>query len=58
MSEEEVICENCGENISGEIYECVECFTPICEICGNICKKCGEYLCDGCYHDHKIKCGK
>ncbi|MFX1363694.1 MAG: hypothetical protein ACFFCE_09200 [Promethearchaeota archaeon] len=56
MNEEEIICENCGENTSNEIYECADCFNQICEECGNICKKCGKYLCDGCYHDHKKNC--
>ncbi|MFX0008143.1 MAG: hypothetical protein ACFFAV_15650 [Candidatus Hermodarchaeota archaeon] len=58
MSKEEIICENCGENTSGEIYECVDCFNPVCDECANICKKCGEYLCDGCYQDHKKNCKK
>ena len=52
----EVICENCGENTSGQLYECVDCFNPLCDECANICKKCGEYLCDGCHHDHKKNC--
>lgn len=56
MSEEEVICSNCGENTSAELYECVDCFNQICEECANVCKKCGKYLCDGCYHDHKKNC--
>ncbi len=56
MSEEEFMCENCGENTSEEIYECVECFNQICEECANICKNCGKYLCDGCYHDHMKNC--
>ncbi len=56
MSEEEVICESCGENSSTELYECVECYNQLCDDCANICKKCGEYLCDGCYHDHKKNC--
>ncbi|UCD01139.1 MAG: hypothetical protein JSV23_09685 [Promethearchaeota archaeon] len=56
MSEEELICENCGDNSSSELYECVDCFNQICEICANICKNCREYLCDGCYYDHKKNC--
>ncbi len=56
MSEEEIICENCGENTSAEIYECVDCFAEICDECANVCKECGEFLCDGCYHDHINKC--
>jgi len=56
MSEEEVVCANCGENTSAELYECVDCFNQICEECANVCKKCGKYLCDGCYHNHKKNC--
>ena len=56
MSEEEVICRNCGENTSTELYECVDCFNQICNECAHICKKCGKYLCNGCYHDHKKNC--
>ncbi|MFX0040600.1 MAG: hypothetical protein ACFFAB_14780 [Candidatus Heimdallarchaeota archaeon] len=56
MSEKEMICENCGENTSEEIYECVDCLSPLCDECANICRECGEYLCDGCYNDHSKKC--
>ncbi|MFX1322151.1 MAG: hypothetical protein ACFFAQ_10960 [Promethearchaeota archaeon] len=56
MSEDFKYCENCGENVEGEIFACYECGNSICEMCANICKNCGEYLCDGCYHDHKKKC--
>lgn len=56
MTEKEVICENCGENSSLELYECVDCFNQLCDECANICKNCGKYLCDGCYHDHKKNC--
>ncbi|MFW9969682.1 MAG: hypothetical protein ACFFDF_05735 [Candidatus Odinarchaeota archaeon] len=56
MNEEEIYCENCGENTSGEIYECIECLSPLCDECANICRACGEYLCDGCYNDHRKHC--
>ncbi|MHA1488339.1 MAG: hypothetical protein ACTSRI_01640 [Promethearchaeota archaeon] len=56
MSSKNQLCENCGENIEGDIYACFECGHPICEMCANTCKKCGEYFCDGCFHDHKNNC--
>ncbi|MFX0037625.1 MAG: hypothetical protein ACFE9I_18550 [Candidatus Hermodarchaeota archaeon] len=56
MSDEEIICENCGENTSTELYECIECFNQLCEECTNICRICGNNLCDGCYNDHKKNC--
>lgn len=56
MNDEDIICENCGENLSTETYECEECFNQVCEVCANICKNCGGYLCDGCYRDHRKKC--
>ena len=46
MNDEDIICENCGENLSTETYECEECFNQVCEVCANICKNCGGYLCD------------
>ncbi len=51
-----MVCENCGENVETEIYECEGCSNQICDTCANICKKCGGYLCDGCYHDHRKNC--
>ena len=56
MSKEDIICKNCGENLNSEIYACEECNNQICDMCANICKNCGVYLCDGCYHDHKMDC--
>ena len=56
MSKENIICENCGENINSDIYACEECNNQICDMCAHICKTCGVYLCDGCYHDHKVNC--
>lgn len=56
MTKTKIICPNCGENTTDEIFECEDCGNPICEECMNVCKKCGAYLCDGCYHDHKSKC--
>jgi len=56
MSQEDIICENCGENLTPEIFECNVCCNQICDTCANICKKCGGNLCDGCYHDHKKNC--
>lgn len=56
MSEDEIICENCGENTNALIFECDDCGNPLCDVCSNICKNCGSYYCDGCYHDHKKGC--
>jgi len=56
MSEVDELCENCGEAIETDIIECNECGTPMCELCANICRKCKNYFCDGCYHDHKKEC--
>jgi len=58
MGNEEVVCENCGENPNDILYECSECFHPVCDNCANICRSCGDYFCDGCYHDHKRNCRK
>ena len=51
-----ILCENCGDEAPDGIIS--ECFNPVCDNCANICKKCGAYLCDGCYHDHKKNCKK
>ena len=56
MSGKEVICENCGENLEPELFECGDCSNQLCNVCANICKKCGNYFCDSCYLDHKSSC--
>ena len=57
MTEEE-LCENCGEELVTGIYECPDCGQPICEMCGNACRKCKDFFCDACYHEHKKGCKK
>ncbi len=56
MSEIDNICENCGENVTQDIYECNGCSNQICDTCANICKNCVGYFCDSCHHDHKKNC--
>ena len=56
MNEEDIICENCGENTDSNIFDCDGCSNNLCEMCVNICKNCGSYLCDSCYQDHKKSC--
>ncbi len=56
MSEEEIICENCGENTDSQLFECEDCSNQLCDVCANICKNCGLYYCHSCYHDHKRSC--
>ena len=53
---QEVICEGCGENTTPKVYECEECYNQVCDMCADICKNCGRYFCENCYHDHKKKC--
>lgn len=36
MSEEIIICQNCGENLDTNIFECKECSNQICDTCANI----------------------
>lgn len=31
MSEEIIICQNCGENLDTNIFECKECSNQICD---------------------------
>ena len=57
MSNEIILCDNCGENVNDTLYCCLECGNTICDICAKICKKCNEYFCEACFIDHKKKCG-
>jgi hypothetical protein len=56
MSEDYPICDNCGENVNGELFTCFECGNTICDVCANICKNCDETFCDSCYAFHKKSC--
>ncbi|MFX0060513.1 MAG: hypothetical protein ACFE8J_19630 [Candidatus Heimdallarchaeota archaeon] len=59
MSDQENICESCGENPNDILYECSGgCDNPICDNCAIQCKKCGKLFCESCYHDHKKVCRK
>ncbi|MFX1427260.1 MAG: hypothetical protein ACFFBE_12470 [Promethearchaeota archaeon] len=41
MSEDNVICENCGENTDSVIFDCEDCSNHLCDECANVCKRCG-----------------
>ena len=56
MNDNEITCENCGENIDDILYECIDCGNTVCDMCAKICKKCKEYFCDACHVDHKKEC--
>ena len=49
-------CQNCGENPNDNFYECIVCFNELCDNCVNICRKCGQPLCDAHFPSHKKNC--
>ena len=50
------ICQNCGENSNENFYDCIVCINELCDNCVNICRKCGQPLCDAHFPGHKRDC--
>ena len=50
------ICQNCGENSNENFYDCIVCINELCDNCVNICRKCGQTLCDAHFPSHKRDC--
>ncbi len=53
MNGNEIICENCGENIDDDVFACTECGNSICEMCACLCKNCKGVFCEACFSDHR-----
>jgi hypothetical protein len=55
MKNELILCRNCGENVDNELYTCEICGNEICDMCAEVCKKCGKYFCNACILEHHGK---